>query len=109
MAQRRAKHISKSKVSETDGIGALGTFRCRFAWQAQGVALLVQSQQHLVVFVSILKSSGRRGDLKGIWKDGFGVAGTVQETCSSEMLGGPGADFFRMVAFWSIRSAGLVN
>ena len=27
------------------------------------------------------------------------VAGAVQETCSSEMLGGPGADFLRGVAF----------
>ena len=29
----------------------------------------------------------------------FPVAGAVQETCSSEMLGGPGADFLRGVAF----------
>ena len=29
------------------------------------------------------------------------------ETCSSEMLGGPGADFLRGVAFWSIRSSVL--
>jgi len=35
------------------------------------------------------------------------VAGAVQETCSSEMLGGEGADFLRGVAFWSIRSVGL--
>ena len=34
----------------------------------------------------------------------FRVAGAVQETCSSEMLGGQGADFLRGVAFWSIRS-----
>ena len=33
------------------------------------------------------------------------MAGAVQETCSSEMLGGPGADFLREVAFWSIRSS----
>ena len=31
------------------------------------------------------------------------MAGAVQETCSSEMLGGSGADFLREVAFWSIR------
>ena len=47
------------------------TFRCRFAWQAQGIVL--------------------------------------QETCSSELLGGPGADFLRGVAFWSLRSSGLVR
>ena len=39
------------------------------------------------------------GHLKSICKDGFRVAGAVQETCSSEM--------FRGVAFWSIRSSGL--
>ena len=44
------------------------------------------------------------GHLKRICKDAFSVAGAVQETCSSEMLGGPGADFLRGAAFWSIRS-----
>ena len=33
----------------------------------------------------------------------------MQETCSSELLGGPGADFLRGVAFWSIRSVGLAR
>ena len=33
------------------------------------------------------------GHLKRICKDAFSVAGAVQETCSSEMLGGQGADF----------------
>ena len=37
----------------------------------------------------------------------FSVAGAVQETCSSEMLGGPGADFLERVAFWNIRSSVL--
>ena len=47
------------------------------------------------------------GQLKRICKDTFSVAGAVQETCSSEMLGGPGADFLRGVAFWSIKSSVL--
>ena len=42
-------------------------------------------------------------------KHGFSVAGAVQETCSSELLGGPGADFLREVAFWSFRSSGLLT
>jgi len=46
------------------------------------------------------------GHLRRIWKD---AAGAVQETCSSEMLGGQGADFLRGVAFWSIRSSGLLR
>ena len=49
------------------------------------------------------------GHLKRICKDAFSVAGAVQETCSSEMLGGEGADFLRGVAFWSIRSVGLLG
>ena len=44
---------------------------------------------------------------KRICKDAFSVAGAVQETCSSEMSGGQGADFLRKVAFWSIKSSGL--
>ena len=39
------------------------------------------------------------GHLKRICEDAFSVAGAIQETCSSEMLGGPGADFLRGVAF----------
>jgi len=31
------------------------------------------------------------GHLKRIYKDAFSVAGAIQETCSSELLGGPGA------------------
>ena len=44
--------------------------------------------------------------------DGFRVAGAVEETCSSEMLGplgGQAADFLRDFAFWSIRSSGLLR
>ena len=49
------------------------------------------------------------GPLKRIFKDALRVAGAVQKTCSSEMLGGQGADFLRGVAFWSIRSVGLLR
>jgi len=47
------------------------------------------------------------GHVKRTWKDPFYVAGAIQETCSSEMLGGPGADILRGIAFWSIRSSVL--
>ena len=47
------------------------------------------------------------GHSKRICKDGFRVAGTVQETFSSEMLRGQAADFLRGVAFWSIRFSDL--
>ena len=47
------------------------------------------------------------GHLKRTCKDAVSVARAVQETCSSELLGGPGADFLRRVAFWRIRSSVL--
>jgi len=49
------------------------------------------------------------GQMKRICKDGFRMAGAVQETFPSEMLGGQGADFLRGVAFWSIRSSALLR
>ena len=53
-------------------------------------------------FVAVSKALAGVGHLKRICKH---VAGAVQETCSSGMLGGPGADFLRRVPFWSIRSS----
>ena len=53
---------------------------------------------------AVSKALSGMGHLKRICKDAFSVAGAVQETCSSEMLGGPGGDFLRGFAFWSIRS-----
>jgi len=49
------------------------------------------------------------GHLKRICKDAFSVAGAAEETCSSELLGGPGADFLREVTFWSLRSSNLLR
>ena len=60
-------------------------------------------------FCSISKNDGRRGTFERICKDAFSVAGAVQETSSSELLGGPGGDFLRGVAFWSLRSSGLLR
>ena len=53
-----------------------------------------------VAFSDMMPGVGR---LKRICKDAFRVAGAVQETSSSEMFGGQGADFRRGVAFCSIR------
>ena len=60
-------------------------------------------------FVAVPKTMAGVGHLKRIWADAFRVAGAVQETCSSEMLGGQGADFLRGVEFWSTRSSGLLR
>ena len=54
------------------------------------------------------KNDGRRGTFEEDLQRCI-FRGAVQETCSSEMLGGPGADFLRGVAFWSIRSSGLLR
>ena len=40
-------------------------------------------------FVAFPKTMAGVGHLKRICKDAFSVAGAVQETCSSELLGGP--------------------
>ena len=85
------------------------TFRCRFAWQAQGVVHLVQSQQNVRVLEHFQKNMAGVGHLQRICKVAFSVAGALQETSSSELLGGPGADFLRGDAFWSIRSSGLLR
>ena len=59
-------------------------------------------------FVAFPKTMAGVGHLKSICKDAFSLA-AVQETCSSELLGGPGADFLRGVAFWSLRFSGLLR
>ena len=43
-------------------------------------------------FVAVSKVLAGVGHVKRICKDAFSVAGAVQETCSSEILGGLGAD-----------------
>ena len=60
-------------------------------------------------FCSISKNDGRHGTFEEDLQRCIFVAGAVQKTCSSEMLGGQGADFLRGVAFWSIKCAGLLR
>ena len=50
-------------------------------------------------FVACPKTLAGVGHLKRIWKDACCAAGAIQETCSSEMSGGQGADFLRRVTF----------
>ena len=62
-------------------------------------------------FCSISKNGydGRHGTFEEDLQRCIFVAGTIQKTCSWEMLGSQGADFLRGVAFWSIRCAGLLR
>jgi len=78
-------------------------------WQAYGILDLAKSEQKGEGFVAVSKTLAGVGHLKRIRKDACRVAGAVQEARSSEMLGGQGADFLRRVAFWSIKSSGLLR
>ena len=104
-----AKHISKSKVQKTDGYGALLDVQMCFRVAGARDCAPCQKWAKREGFVAFPKTMAGVGHLKRICKDAFSVAGTVQETCSSEMLGGQGVDFLRGVAFWSIRSSGLLR
>ena len=133
------KHISKSKVQRTDGFGPLleveMSKKCALLWHEAHVE--VKSAKHwrsrttfgrsdvvlhgrhnglctlLKVsnegFAAVSKRMAGVGQVKRICKDAFRVAGAVQETDESDMLGGQGADFLRGVAFWSIESSSLLR
>ena len=79
------------------------TFRCFCVAGARDCGPCQKWAKH-EGFVAFAKTMAGVGHVKRICKDAFSVAGAIQETCSSELLGGPGADFLRRVAFWSIRS-----
>ena len=104
----REAHFEVKSAKKTEGFGALlnvqMSFRVAGAW---GLQFCQKWAKHSKTwgFCSISKNDSRRGNLKKIYA--FSVAGAIQETSSSELLGGPGADFLREVALWSIRSSGL--
>ena len=58
-------------------------------------------------FVAFPKTMAGVGHVKRICKDACRVADAVQKTCSSEMLGGQGADFLRGVAWFCVTGAAL--
>ena len=96
-----------TNVKNTQSSDYFWRFRCGFAWQAQGILHLAQKLAKRENFVEFPKMLADVGHLQRICKDAIHVAGAVQETCSSEMLRGQGADFLREVAFSSIRSSVL--
>ena len=104
-----AKHISKSKCTKHTILGPL--LEVQMSFRVAGARDCAPSQKWAKreVFVAFPQTMAGVGHLKRICKDAFSVAGALQETCSSELLGGPGADFLRGVAFWSIRSSGLLR
>ena len=104
-----AKHISKSKCTKHHMFARL--LEVQMLFRVAGARDCAPSQKcaKREGFVAFPQTMAGVGHLKRICKDASSVAGAVQETCSSELLGGPGADFLRGVAFWSIRSSGLLR
>ena len=99
------KHISEVTMFKTPHVPTTsGRSDVVSRGRPNGLCTLSKVRKNVRVFVAFQKKNdGRRGGhLKRICKDAFSVAGTVQETCSSELLGCPGAGFLRGVAFWSI-------
>ena len=62
-------------------------FNHNFVWQAQGILHLAKSEQSMRVLQHVQKTMVGVGLLKRICKDEFRVAGAVQETSPSDMLG----------------------
>ena len=98
-----AKHISKSKCWKHHMFAPLLDVQMSFLVAGARFCAPCQKWAKREGFVAFPKTMAGVEHLKRICKDVFSVAGAVQETCSSELLGGPGADFLRGVAFWSIR------
>ena len=106
-----AKHMSKSKCTKHTMLGPLlevhmskkctplwreahvknwrvWTFRCRFCVVGARDCAPCQKWAKREGFVAFPKTMAGVGHLQRICKDAFRAAGAVQETCSSEMLGG---------------------
>ena len=58
---RREAHFEVKHVQNTPAPDHFWTFRCRFAWQAQGIVDLAKSLQKVRVLYSMSKNDGRRG------------------------------------------------
>ena len=88
VARRCAKHISKSKCTKHDTFAPLLDVQMPFCVAGARDYAPCQKWAKREGFVAFPKTMAGVGHLKRICKDGFRVAGAVQETCSSEMLGG---------------------
>ena len=104
-----AKHISKSKCEPHHMFALLLDVEMSFRVAGARDCAPCQKWAKREGFVPFPKTMAGAEHLKKICKDAFSVTGALQETCSSELLGGPGADFLRRVTFWSLRSSGLLR
>ena len=101
---RGAKHVSQVKSAKNWRVRSFLDIQMCFRVAGTTDCAPCQKWEKREGFLAFPETMAGVGHLKRICKDAFSVAGAVQETCSSEMLGGQGADFLREVAFWSIRS-----
>ena len=89
--------MSKSKCAKHTTFGPLLDVEACFVWQAQGI-------------LHPAKSEAGVGHWKRICKDAICRAGAVRETCSADMFSDVRVLISMCrVAFWSIRSSGLLR
>ena len=88
-----AKHISKSKCAKHTTFGPLLDVQSSFRVAGTRDCAPCQKWAKREGFVAFPKTMAGVGHLNRICKDAFSVADAVQETSSSELLGGPGADY----------------
>ena len=88
-----AKHISKSKVQKTVGYGALLDVQMCFRVAGARDCAPCQEWAKREGFVAFPKTMAGVGHLTRICKDGFRVAGAVQETCPGVFISWEGLHF----------------
>ena len=96
--QKARAAVARSTCRSEDGnhhmFGPVLHVRRRSVWQAQWIVFLDRSEPNLWGLKQFTKQWQAWGHLKSVCKDGFRVAGAVQETSPSGMLGqGQGAEF----------------
>ena len=99
-----SQHVKSTSVSDH-----FWRFRCWFCVAGARDSAPCQKWAKREGFLAYPKTMAGVEHLNRICKDAFSVAGAVQETSSSELFGGQVADFPRGIAFWSIRSSGLLR
>ena len=99
VARRYAKHISKSKCTEHHMFAPLLEVQMSFRVAGARDCAPCHKWAKREGFVAFPNTMAGVGHLSRICKNAFSMAGAVQETCSSELLGDPGADFLRGVTF----------
>ena len=102
-----AKQFPSQNAQSTTRLDHFLRYQCRLA--GAGNCAPCQKSVKREGFVAVAKTMAGVGHLKGIWKDACRVAGAVQKTHEFDVLGDQAGDFLKGVAFWSMRSSGLLR